>query len=75
MDDEPEDFQLTVSSVQPNEEGGVVTFEFEVEGLETLEIMIPYDGTDSLDEGVKRAAQRLAEVAQALVTEAGRLAA
>ena len=72
--DDADGFRLTVSSVKPNEEGGVVTFEFEAEGLDGLEFEIPYDGTDSLDEGVKRAARTLVEVAQALVTEAGRLA-
>lgn len=75
-DDDRQEFELYVSAIIPprNREPGRVRFTFEVEGLESLEIDLPYDDAETIDAGVKQAARTLVIVAEALAAEAKRLA-
>ena len=71
-------FSLRVESVRPADpprRDGVVSFEFETEGLSTgsITLDVPFWNT-SLDQGVKQAASHLATIAEALAAEARKLA-
>jgi hypothetical protein len=78
-EDERRPFVLYVSAIIPpgrDREAGLVKFTFEVDGLESLEIDLPYlPDAETIDASVKHAARNLVILAEALVAEAKRLAA